>query len=106
MDDVKYEGEEFSHLLNNVITENKDKTIKVLVAKNLKILSKIDKELPNYLILYCLEILEISLHYDNQNISQNDILFSNKIPCEERVDIAFLVLNILNEYILNSEFLI
>lgn len=106
-DDLKYEGENFSYYLNNLIVENKDKSIKVISAKILKLFSENEKGFSKYVINYCIELLDICFKFQNgfslesfngySFIEQNDYIFTKLIPCNETVDMALLALCILNE---------
>lgn len=114
--DIKYEGENYSEYLENIIVENRDKSIKVICAKILKLHSKHDKGYTKELSKYCLEILDICFKNfsgftnesfkDYEFIKQADNIFSKIGSFNEIVDISFLTLNILSGSILNSNSLL
>jgi len=110
--DIAYDGENFSLFLNNIIVENRDKSIKVICAKILKLHSKHDKGYTKNITKYCLEALDISLKNSSgftnisfdeyEFIKQNDYIFTKLESLNEIVDISFLVLCILSGPVLNS----
>ena len=110
--DIIYEAENYSEYLNNIIVENRDKSIKVICAKILKLLSKFDKGFSKEITKYCLETLDIcfknSSGFTNESfngyeyIKPTDNIISKLGSFNEIVDISFLVLSILKEPILNS----
>jgi len=114
--DIKYEGENFSEYLSNIIVENRDKSIKVICSKILKLHSKFDKGYIKELAKYCLETLDICFKnysgftngsFDGyEYITPTDNIFTKLGSFNEIVDISFLALSVLSGSILNSNSLL
>ncbi len=99
---MKYEGENFSEFINNIIVDNRDKSIKVICSKILKLHSKHDKGYAKEMVKYSLETLDLCFKnpsgFTNESFIGYDFIkpdhniFSKLGSYNEVVDIAFLVL--------------